>query len=153
MAQDKYWFKPTQHMYLVLFILTCCAPFLSVGICSRFFPDRLESFPKSYYQVLWCCARSPNVENSARSAGALVLSTLRSPCLLACQVLCSLSNVKPRVKDYYAILGVDPEDDQKAIKRVFRKLSIELHPDKVGDDKEKLQRFNEVRKGVVNPKL
>jgi hypothetical protein len=108
--QDKYWFKPTQHMYLVLLILACCMPFLSVGICSRFFPDRLESFPKSYYKVL-----------------------------------CTLSNVKPRVKDYYAILGVDPEDDQKAIKRVFRKLSVELHPDKVGDDKEKLKRFNEVR--------
>lgn len=108
--QDKYWFKPTQHMYLVLLILACCMPFLSVGICSRFFPDRLESFPKSYYRVL-----------------------------------CTLSNVKPRVKDYYSILGVDPEDDQKAIKRVFRKLSIELHPDKVGDDKEKLARFNEVR--------
>jgi hypothetical protein len=108
--QDKYWFKPTQHMYLVLVILACCMPFLSVGICSRFFPDRLESFPKAYYKVL-----------------------------------CTLSNVKPRVKDYYAILGVDPEDDQKAIKRVFRKLSVELHPDKVGDDKEKLARFNEVR--------
>jgi len=108
--QDKYWFKPTQHMYLVLLILACCMPFLSVGICSRFFPDRLESFPKAYYKVL-----------------------------------CSLSNVKPRVKDYYAILGVDPEDDQKAIKRVFRKLSVELHPDKVGDDQEKLARFNEVR--------
>jgi DnaJ-class molecular chaperone len=39
---------------------------------------------------------------------------------------------------------VDPEDDQKAIKRVFRKLSIELHPDKVGHDAEKLHRFNEV---------
>ena len=51
LTQDKYWFKPTQHMYLVLVILACCMPFLSVGICSRFFPDRLESFPKSYYKV------------------------------------------------------------------------------------------------------
>jgi hypothetical protein len=64
---------------------------------------------------------------------ALCLCLIYMPYVYAVytQVLCTLSNVKPRVKDYYAILGVDPEDDQKAIKRVFRKLSIELHPDKV----------------------
>jgi DnaJ-class molecular chaperone len=52
--------------------------------------------------------------------------------------------MRPSAEFFFFHTGVDPEDDQKAIKRVFRKLSIELHPDKVGHDAEKLHRFNEV---------
>jgi DnaJ-domain-containing protein 1 len=96
--QERFWLKPTQHMYLVLAILAACLPFFSVGITSRFFPSYLEYFPKPYLQVL-----------------------------------CVLSNAVPKVKDYYSVLGVSPDSDMKTIKRVFREMAIELHPDKVGE--------------------
>ncbi|KAJ1466505.1 hypothetical protein T484DRAFT_1861499, partial [Baffinella frigidus] len=50
--QERFWLKPTQHMYLVLVILAGCMPFFSVGMTSRFFPSYLEVFPKPYLQVL-----------------------------------------------------------------------------------------------------
>eukprot|EP00281_Chroomonas_sp_CCMP1168_P006425 CAMPEP_0206275004 /NCGR_PEP_ID=MMETSP0047_2-20121206/35477_1 /ASSEMBLY_ACC=CAM_ASM_000192 /TAXON_ID=195065 /ORGANISM="Chroomonas mesostigmatica_cf, Strain CCMP1168" /LENGTH=643 /DNA_ID=CAMNT_0053704297 /DNA_START=26 /DNA_END=1957 /DNA_ORIENTATION=- len=109
-VQERFWFKPTQHGYLVLVIVTLCMPFFSVGITSRFFPSYLDYFPKPFLRVL-----------------------------------CMLANVTPRVKDYYQVLGLSRDADMKMIRRVFRQLSLELHPDKVGDDPIALARFNEVR--------
>lgn len=37
------------------------------------------------------------------------------------------------MEDYYSILGVSPSDDQETIKRVFRKLAVQYHPDKNPD--------------------
>jgi len=45
-------------------------------------------------------------------------------------------------KNYYAILGVNPNDDEKVIKKKYYKLSFELHPDKNKDVD--VTRFNEV---------
>jgi len=59
--------------------------------------------------------------------------------------LCMLANATPRVKDYYSVLGVSPDSDAKTIKRVFRELSITLHPDKVGDDPILLEKFHAIR--------
>lgn len=37
---------------------------------------------------------------------------------------------KARKKDYYKILGVTKEDDEKTIKKAYRKLALKWHPDK-----------------------
>mmetsp|Transcript_42652 Transcript_42652/g.106741 ORF Transcript_42652/g.106741 Transcript_42652/m.106741 type:complete len:642 (-) Transcript_42652:177-2102(-) len=108
--QDRLWWKPEKHGYLVLAVLACCLPFFSVGIVSRFFPSYLSIFPKFYLKIL-----------------------------------CVLSNVQPLVKDYYAVLGLNRDADMKTIRRVFRQMSLELHPDKVGDDPIAAERFNQVR--------
>jgi molecular chaperone DnaJ len=47
-------------------------------------------------------------------------------------------------KDYYAILGVDKSADGEAIKKQYRKLARELHPDKTKGDKTREERFKAV---------
>jgi molecular chaperone DnaJ len=47
-------------------------------------------------------------------------------------------------KDLYAVLGVKKSDDGAAIKKQYRKLARELHPDKTKGDKKLEERFKEV---------
>lgn len=47
-------------------------------------------------------------------------------------------------KDYYAILGVEKNADGEAIKKRYRKLARELHPDKTKGDKTLEERFKAV---------
>ena len=47
-------------------------------------------------------------------------------------------------KDYYAILGVDKKADGGTIKKKYRQLARELHPDKTKGDKKLEDRFKEV---------
>ncbi len=47
-------------------------------------------------------------------------------------------------KDYYAILGVDKKADAATIKKTYRALARELHPDKTKGDKKLEDRFKQV---------
>ncbi len=47
-------------------------------------------------------------------------------------------------KDYYAILGIDKKADAATIKKTYRALARELHPDKTKGDKKLEDRFKEV---------
>ncbi len=47
-------------------------------------------------------------------------------------------------KDYYKTLGVAKNDDAAAIKKVYRKLARELHPDKNPGNAEAERKFKEV---------
>lgn len=47
-------------------------------------------------------------------------------------------------KDYYAILGVDKDANFESIKKRYRQLARELHPDKTRGDKKLEDRFKEV---------
>jgi DnaJ homolog subfamily C member 3 len=53
---------------------------------------------------------------------------------------------KSKQKDYYKILGVSPDLDDHSLKRVYRKLALQYHPDKVqdGDKAEAEARFAEL---------
>jgi molecular chaperone DnaJ len=46
-------------------------------------------------------------------------------------------------QDYYKILGVDKQASKDDIKKAFRKLAHQLHPDKKGGDIDKFKRVNE----------
>lgn len=46
-------------------------------------------------------------------------------------------------KDYYKILGVDKNASQDEIKKAFRKLALEHHPDKTGGEDKKFKEINE----------
>ena len=48
------------------------------------------------------------------------------------------------MKDLYAILGVPEDADAEAIKKAYRKLARQNHPDATGGDKKKTERFKEV---------
>ena len=47
-------------------------------------------------------------------------------------------------KDYYAILGVAPDADEKTIKSTYRKLARQHHPDVNPGDKQAEERFKEI---------
>ncbi|MEO1170450.1 MAG: DnaJ domain-containing protein, partial [Myxococcota bacterium] len=47
------------------------------------------------------------------------------------------------MRDFYDILGVSRTADEKEIKRAYRRLAHELHPDKNPDNKESEERFKE----------
>ncbi|HTZ08325.1 MAG TPA: molecular chaperone DnaJ [Acidimicrobiales bacterium] len=46
--------------------------------------------------------------------------------------------------DYYALLGVSPQAGEDEIKRAYRRMARELHPDSTGGDAEAEARFKEV---------
>src|SRR5512145_3390984 len=47
-------------------------------------------------------------------------------------------------KDYYAVLGVAPDSDDKAIKQAYRSLARQYHPDVKPGDKQAEERFKEI---------
>src|ERR1700733_5949838 len=72
-------------------------------------------------------------------------------CLLlwACLVAVVVCNV-----DYYKVLGVDRDASDKDIKRQYRKLSKQWHPDKNRGDETEHDKFVEVSEGnLLNEEL
>jgi DnaJ like chaperone protein len=53
-------------------------------------------------------------------------------------------------KDPYAVLGIAPEANEREIKRAYRKLISQHHPDKLGDVPEELKRRAEERAREIN---
>jgi DnaJ-class molecular chaperone len=53
------------------------------------------------------------------------------------------------MKDLYKILGVSESSDEDAIKKAFRKLAKENHPDATGGDKRKTERFKEINEAYT----
>ena len=46
-------------------------------------------------------------------------------------------------KDYYDVLSVERGADEKAIKRAYKKLAMQYHPDRTKGDKAKEEKFKE----------
>ena len=51
-------------------------------------------------------------------------------------------------KDYYKILGVSKDADAAAIKKSYRKLAKDLHPDKNSGDKKIEEKFKSSNRAV-----
>ena len=55
-----------------------------------------------------------------------------------------MSSADWATKDFYAVLGVAKDADAAAVKKAYRKLARENHPDSHPDDKARLDRFKQV---------
>ncbi|HLC99760.1 MAG TPA: molecular chaperone DnaJ [Patescibacteria group bacterium] len=55
-------------------------------------------------------------------------------------------------KDYYEILGIPKTANEQEIKRAYRKLAHEHHPDKAGGDPEKFKELNHAYEVLSDPK-
>ena len=53
------------------------------------------------------------------------------------------------MKDLYKTLGVAESADDETIKKAYRKLAKEYHPDVTGDDKKKTERFKEINEAYA----
>jgi len=56
----------------------------------------------------------------------------------------------PQGPDPYAVLGIDRHADERAIKRAYRKLISEHHPDRLGDLPEDMRKRAESRASEIN---
>ena len=56
------------------------------------------------------------------------------------------------MKDLYKTLGVAENADEAAIKKAYRKLAKEFHPDITGGDKKKTERFKEIAEAYDGPR-
>jgi DnaJ like chaperone protein len=56
----------------------------------------------------------------------------------------------PQGPDPYAVLGIDRNADERAIKRAYRKLISEHHPDRLGDLPEDMRKRAESRASEIN---
>lgn len=54
-------------------------------------------------------------------------------------------------KDYYQILGVKFESGQEEIKKAFRRLALECHPDRINGTKERFQEISEAYETLRDP--
>ncbi|MDO8183892.1 MAG: DnaJ domain-containing protein, partial [bacterium] len=54
------------------------------------------------------------------------------------------------MKDYYQILGVDKKASKEEVKKAFRKLAHQYHPDKKGGDEAKFKEVNEAYQVLSN---
>ncbi|HVZ73793.1 MAG TPA: DnaJ C-terminal domain-containing protein [Polyangia bacterium] len=53
------------------------------------------------------------------------------------------------MKDLYKTLGVPEDADEATIKKAYRKLAKEFHPDVTGNDKKKTERFKEINEAYA----
>ncbi|HVX97874.1 MAG TPA: DnaJ C-terminal domain-containing protein [Polyangia bacterium] len=53
------------------------------------------------------------------------------------------------MKDLYKVLGVAENADEASIKKAYRKLAKEYHPDVTGNDKKKTERFKEINEAYA----
>ncbi len=68
---------------------------------------------------------------------------------MVCYVLCVMCYVKMN-KDYYKILNVDKTATEEEIKKAFRKLAHEHHPDKANGNADKFKEINEAYQVLGN---
>ena len=81
---------------------------------------------------MWLNQTSLFVDDSSQSCR--IMSTIQ-------QIILSFNMKKDEFQDYYSLLGVEVECDEKAINKAYRLLAKKYHPDK-NQGNEKASRLN-----------
>jgi DnaJ-class molecular chaperone len=63
---------------------------------------------------------------------------------ISCILLCWISFVSAAERDFYKILGIPRSANEKEIKRAFKKMSLQYHPDKNQGNEDALKKFQDV---------
>jgi len=92
----------------------------------------------------------PLTAQSAAAGSLVVLSKGNLTLSVVDPVTLQVRGTAPSGPDPYAILGVERDADDRAIKRAYRKLISEHHPDRLGDLPEDLRLRAEKRAGEIN---
>lgn len=75
---------------------------------------------------------------------------------LVCILFCAMLLISQAAEDYYKILGVPRNADEKTIKKAFKKLSLKYHPDKNKQNpevaKEKFAKIVNAYEALKDPK-
>lgn len=79
-----------------------------------------------------------------------VQSAAAVSCLAASLLYLIQDSVAAKQRDYYEVLGVKRNANDKEITRAFRKLALKYHPDKNKDDPEAEKKFVEISRGLKN---
>ncbi len=104
------------------------------------FPSRMPSFLQLKSDNWQICSRCPNVVLRY----LLAMAHSRVVFLLSCLVALLAVHVVLADTDYYAVLGLKKGANEQEIKRAYRKLSLQFHPDKNPGNKEAEKRMQEI---------
>lgn len=88
--------------------------------------------------------QSGNWEDAVKEFKELAESDPSDPTLAKEVRKAELELKKSKRKDYYKILGVEKDADEREIKKAYRKLAIVHHPDKNPGDEEAANRFKDI---------
>ena len=135
----------------------------STSKAATYCPEALKLVPNSLHGLLFQAQQQLDAENYDAAIGTLNTAKEHHPGANIIQQKLQEAQValkRSKQKDYYKVLGLSKDADERDIKRAYRKMTKVYHPDKIqaeGVSKEeaekKMARINEAYEVLSDPEL